>query len=93
MWGLRVRALSKTTPEFLAEGVGSTVALPIWMGVSEVDLRNLGWMVRKSVLSLFSLSEYRGIQSRILASHASRLARVILYNSNVKYTGRISRKY
>ncbi len=60
-WGLSVRALLKTTPKFLAEGVGPTVTLPIWMGVSKLDLRNLEWMGRNSVLSSFSLSEFRGI--------------------------------
>ena len=79
MWVLRVMALSKTTPRFLAEEVGSTVAMPIWMGVSGEALRNLEWMGRNSVLSSLSLSEFRAIQHRISAMHASRLVRVLLY--------------
>ena len=79
MWSLRVRALSKTIPRCLAEKVGSTLTLPIWMGVSRVDLGNLEWMGRNSVLLSFSLSEFRCIQSRISAMHASRLEWEVLY--------------
>ena len=79
MWGLRVRALSKTTPRFLAEEEGLILTFPIWMGVSGVDLRNLEWMGRNSVLSSFSLSEFRGIHRRMSAMHASNAVREDLY--------------
>ena len=75
MWPLRVRMLSKTIPGFLAEGLGSTLTLPIRMGVSGMVFRNLEWIGRNSVLLSLSFSEFRGIQLQISVMHAFRAAR------------------
>ncbi len=44
MWGLRVRALSKTMPRLWAEGVRSIFALLIWIGAGGGDFSNLEWI-------------------------------------------------
>ena len=64
--------MSKTTPIFLADGVGSMFALPICIGARDGVLRTFEWIGRNSVLSLMSFNLFRGIQHGILAMHASK---------------------
>ena len=64
-WGDRDRVSSNTTPRFLAEVVGATESLPIWMFGDGWRATFMDWRCRNSVLLSFSFSPFRGIHCRI----------------------------